>query len=81
MRHGILKAMAGCAGLCGLLAGCATSVDMGGPLGHYRYSYDSRPVIHEDDDATYHRDTYTDRYSYDEPRTGITLYHHDDDDD
>lgn len=28
----------------GLLAGCATTVDMGGPLGHYRYNYDSRLV-------------------------------------
>ena len=31
----------------GLLAGCATTVDMGGPLGHYRYNYDSRPVVSE----------------------------------
>ena len=31
----------------GLLAGCATSVDMGGPLLHYRYNYDSRPVVSE----------------------------------
>ena len=31
----------------GLVAGCATTVDMGGPLGHYRYNYDSRPVISE----------------------------------
>ena len=28
----------------GALAGCATSVDWGGPLLHYRYNYDSRPV-------------------------------------
>lgn len=31
----------------GLLAGCATTVDMGGPLLHYRYNYDSRPVVSE----------------------------------
>ena len=31
----------------GVLAGCATTVDMGGPLGHYRYDYDSRPVVSE----------------------------------
>jgi len=31
----------------GLVAGCATTVDMGGPLGHYRYNYDSRPVVSE----------------------------------
>ena len=29
----------------GILAGCATTVDMGGPLGHYRY--DSRPLASE----------------------------------
>ena len=49
MRHKVLKSMVGCAGLCGLLAGCATTVDMGGPLGHYRYSYDSRPTVYGDD--------------------------------
>jgi hypothetical protein len=81
MRHGFRKAMIAGAGLCGLLAGCATSVDMGGPLGHYRYSYDSRPVIHEDAaGAAAHRYTDEDRYSYDEPRGGVTIYRHDDDD-
>ena len=34
-------------GLGALAAGCATTVDMGGPLGHYRYSYDSRIVYQE----------------------------------
>ena len=29
----------------GALAGCATTVDWGGPLLHYRYNYDSRPVV------------------------------------
>ena len=32
----------------GALAGCATSVDWGGPLLHYRYNYDSRPVTVEE---------------------------------
>jgi len=31
----------------GALAGCATTVDWGGPLFHYRYNYDSRPVVSE----------------------------------
>ena len=31
----------------GALAGCATTVDWGGPLVHYRYNYDSRPVVSE----------------------------------
>ena len=31
----------------GAVAGCATTVDMGGPLLHYRYNYDSRPVVSE----------------------------------
>jgi hypothetical protein len=31
----------------GAVAGCATSVDWGGPLLHYRYNYDSRPVVSE----------------------------------
>jgi hypothetical protein len=46
MRLG--AARAGCAALvlAGALAGCATTVDMGGPLGHYRYNYDSRLVTY-----------------------------------
>ena len=31
----------------GAVAGCATTVDIGGPLLHYRYNYDSRPVVSE----------------------------------
>ena len=27
------------------LAGCATTVDWGGPLLHYRYNYDAQPVV------------------------------------
>jgi hypothetical protein len=41
------KAVFGTAAAGVLLAGCATTVDWGGPLGHYRYNYDSRPVVSE----------------------------------
>jgi len=41
------KAVFGAAAAGVLLAGCATTVDWGGPLGHYRYNYDSRPVVSE----------------------------------
>ena len=80
MRHKVLKSMVGCAGLCGLLAGCATTVDMGGPLGHYRYSYDSRATVYGDD-TVYQGYTDDDRYTYADPGTGVTIYHHDDEDD
>ena len=44
MNHMVAKT--GIAALAaGMLAGCATTVDMGGPLGHYRY--DSHPVAAE----------------------------------
>ncbi len=44
MRHAFVKTAiaAGCAALVG---GCATTVDWGGPLLHYHYGYDSRPVV------------------------------------
>jgi hypothetical protein len=45
MKHGLMKASLGTLVLGGVLAGCATTVDMGGPLGHYRYHYDSRPAV------------------------------------
>jgi hypothetical protein len=45
MKHVLSKAALAAVASGGLLAGCATTVDMGGPLGHYRYDYDSRPVI------------------------------------
>ena len=48
MRRAFLKSAVAAVAL-GALGGCATTVDMGGPLGHYRYHYDSRPVIHDDD--------------------------------
>jgi hypothetical protein len=44
MSHGIKSVIAATLAA-GALAGCATSVDMGGPLLHYRYNYDSRPVV------------------------------------
>jgi type IV secretory pathway protease TraF len=47
MSHRIGKAVFGAAAAGVLLAGCATTVDWGGPLGHYRYNYDSRPVVSE----------------------------------
>lgn len=34
--------------LSGLLAGCATTVEMGGPFAYYRYHYDSGvPVVYD----------------------------------
>ena len=47
MRHRVGKGLFGAAAAGVLLAGCATTVDWGGPLGHYRYNYDSRPVVSE----------------------------------
>ena len=47
MTYGIHKPMLAALMAGGLVAGCATTVDMGGPLGHYRYNYDSRPVVSE----------------------------------
>ena len=80
MKQAILKAALVVVGATGLLAGCATTVDWGGPLGHYRYHYDSRPIV-------YSGDAY-DGYHYREPSTygsavvetpGVTYYHRDDD--
>jgi hypothetical protein len=34
-------------GLSALAAGCATTIDTSGPLGRYRYDYDSRIVYQE----------------------------------
>ncbi|HXR56751.1 MAG TPA: hypothetical protein VN858_08110 [Casimicrobiaceae bacterium] len=81
MKHGVLKlALAGIAAS-GLLAGCATTVDWGGPLGHYRYHYDSRPIVYSG--GSYDR---SDRAptTYEAPaivdRPVVSFYHHDDDD-
>lgn len=79
MKHGFLKtALAGMAAG-GLLAGCATTVDWGGPLGHYRYHYDSRPVVYSSTttDAYYrHPTTYSEPVVVEHP---VVSYHHDDD--
>ena len=47
MSHRVGKAVFAATAAGVLLAGCATTVDWGGPLGHYRYNYDSRPVVSE----------------------------------
>ena len=85
MNHRLLKtALTGLAAT-GLLAGCATTVDWGGPLGHYRYHYDSRPVVYgstaTDADDGYYRApaTYEAPTVVDHP--AVTYYRHDDDDD
>lgn len=80
MKHGVLKATLAGIAATGLLAGCATTVDWGGPLGHYRYHYDSRPVVYS---GSYDR---SDRApaTYEAPvvvdRPVVSYYHHDDDD-
>jgi hypothetical protein len=75
--HRLLKATLAGAALSGLLAGCATTVDWGGPLGHYRYSYDSRPIVYGNDDSD-HYDTYHAPAIVDRP---AVTYHDEDDDD
>jgi hypothetical protein len=82
MKHRFLNvALAGVA-VSGLLAGCATTVDWGGPLGHYRYHYDSRPVVYS---STPSGGYYREPSTYEAPavveRPAVTYYHHDDDDD
>ena len=47
MNHRVAKAVFGAVASGVRVAGCATTVDWGGPLGHYRYNYDSRPVVSE----------------------------------
>ena len=66
MKPGVAKAAFGALALGGLLAGCATTVDMGGPLGHYRYHYDSRvvydtspAVVYREPTLTYHEPVVT----------------------
>jgi hypothetical protein len=80
MKHGFLKAALAGVAASGLLAGCATTVDWGGPLGHYRYHYDSRPVVY----SNHHSDRYERTPStYEAPvvvdRPVVSFYHHDDD--
>lgn len=79
MKHGFLKAAFAGAAAAGLLAGCATTVDWGGPLGHYRYHYDSRPVVYSSTTDTYYHEPST----YESPavvdRPVVTFYHRDED--
>src|SRR5512142_3073699 len=58
MNHRIAKSALAGAALAALLTGCATTVDMGGPLGHYRYHADTLPTS-DDTAATYHEQTVT----------------------
>jgi hypothetical protein len=61
-----------------LLGGCATTVDWGGPLGHYRYHYDSRPIVYSSPSGDAY---YRDRVTYDDvDHPVVSFYHHDDDD-
>ena len=80
MKQRFLRAALAGVAASGLLAGCATTVDWGGPLGHYRYHYDSRPVMYSSNTDTY----YHEHSRYDEPvvvdRPVVSFYHHDDDD-
>jgi len=81
MKQRFLKAALASLAAGGLLAGCATSVDWGGPLGHYSYHYDSRPVVYPSDtgDAYYHEHArYVAPVTVDPPV--VSFYHHDDDD-
>ena len=48
MKQRMMKSAVAALLVSGALAGCATSVDWGGPLLHYRYNYDSRPVVSEE---------------------------------
>lgn len=48
MNQRIVKSAVAALLVSGAVAGCATSVDWGGPLLHYRYNYDSRPVVSEE---------------------------------
>ena len=80
MRQRILRSILTGVAASALLAGCATTVDWGGPLGHYRYQYDSRPLVYAPEPTdTYYRAPTT----YDQPvvveHPVVSFYHHDDD--
>ena len=53
MRRASLKTALAAVAFGALAGGCATTVDMGGPLGHYRYHYDSRPAVYDHDAVVY----------------------------
>ena len=68
MKQNFIKSSLAAVALTGALAGCATSVDWGGPLLHYRYNYDSRPVVSQAPVvAPAPVVTYTPAMTYDEP--------------
>jgi hypothetical protein len=80
MNQRLIKAVLAGMGCAGLLAGCATTVDWGGPLLHYRYHYDSRPIVYEPESTV----TYSEHgVTYASPsvvyRPGSTAYIDDDD--
>ena len=58
--------------LSGLLAGCATTVEMGGPFAYYRYHFDSgAPVVYESAPAVVYRSSPTVVYR---APPAVTLY-------
>ena len=80
MKYGLTKAALAGAVFAGMLAGCATTVDWGGPLGHYRYHYDSRPVVYEPDATVTYREH---GVTYEQPSAAYEpapIAHLDDDD-
>jgi hypothetical protein len=84
MKHRVLKAALAGVAAGGLLAGCATTVDWGGPLVHYRYHYDSRPVVYSSQSTDTYDTYYRAPTTYDQPvfveHPVVSFYHHDDDD-
>lgn len=80
MKQGFMKAVLTGAGCAGLLAGCATTVDWGGPLLHYRYHYDSRPIVYEPESTVTDREHgVIDAQPSVVYRSGSTAYTDDDD--
>ena len=53
MKHPYVKSVVAALLLGGLLGGCATTVEMGGPLAYYRYHYETgAPVTYSTQPAT-----------------------------
>lgn len=84
MKHRVLKAALAGVAAGGLLAGCATTVDWGGPLLHYRYHYDSRPVVYSPSSTDAYDTYYRAPATYETPvvveAPAVSYYHRDDDD-
>jgi len=84
MKHRVLKTALAAMAAAALLAGCATTVDWGGPLVHYRYHYDSRPVVYASPSTDSYDTYYRPPATYDQPvvveHPVVSFYHHDDDD-